>query len=100
MKKFSLTKNTKDWFGITLFQIKAEISFLRLYSEPKEGELIKSIIAYNKHPKTVTRKQIEYDPCSTTTLTHYDFVNQYEKRLSINLWFVILYFYWETKYIN
>ena len=25
--KFSLTKNTKDWFGTTLFQIKAEMSF-------------------------------------------------------------------------
>ena len=27
MKKFSLTKTTKDWFGVTLFQIKAEMSF-------------------------------------------------------------------------
>ena len=27
MKKFSLTKNTKEWCGITLFQIKAEMSF-------------------------------------------------------------------------
>ena len=27
MKKYSLTKNTKQWFGITLFQIKAEMSF-------------------------------------------------------------------------
>ena len=26
-KKYSLTKNTKVWCGITLFQIKAEISF-------------------------------------------------------------------------
>ena len=26
-KKYSLTKNTKEWCGITLFQIKAEISF-------------------------------------------------------------------------
>ena len=27
MKKYSLTKTTKECFGITLFQIKAEISF-------------------------------------------------------------------------
>ena len=27
MKKFSLTKNTKDYFGTTLYQIKAEMSF-------------------------------------------------------------------------
>ena len=27
MKKYSLTKNTKQWCGVTLFQIKAEISF-------------------------------------------------------------------------
>ena len=27
MRKYSLTKNTKEWFGITLYQIKAEISF-------------------------------------------------------------------------
>jgi hypothetical protein len=27
MKKYSLTKNTKEWCGTTLFQIKAEISF-------------------------------------------------------------------------
>ena len=26
-KKYSLTKNTKEWSGKTLFQIKAEISF-------------------------------------------------------------------------
>ena len=25
--KFSLTKNTKQWCGITLYQIKAEMSF-------------------------------------------------------------------------
>lgn len=76
------------------------ITILKLYSSPQKGELIKSIIAYNKHPKIVTRKQVEYDPYSTTTLTHYDFVHQYQKRLSINLWFIILDFYWETKYIN
>lgn len=27
MKKYSLTKTTKEWLGKTLFQIKAEISF-------------------------------------------------------------------------
>jgi hypothetical protein len=27
MKKFSLTKNKKDYFGTTLYQIKAEMSF-------------------------------------------------------------------------
>jgi hypothetical protein len=35
MKKYSLTKNTREWSGRTLFQIKAEISF----GNVKKGEL-------------------------------------------------------------
>jgi hypothetical protein len=35
MKKYSLTKNTREWRGRTLFQIKAEISF----GNVKKGEL-------------------------------------------------------------
>lgn len=74
------------------------ITFRKLYQEPKEGEIINAIVAYNKRPETITRKEVEYNPCFTSTQTHYDFVNQYKKRLIIDLWLIRLDFEWLTKY--
>ena len=74
------------------------ITFRKLYSEPKEGEENNSIIAYAKRADIVTDKKYEFDPCSTSTETHYTFVNQYRKWLAIDLWVVKLLFDWKTKY--
>ena len=50
MKKYSLTNNTKTWYGITLFQIKAEISFgsvvkgeLGGYIEKEDNKLYQAV---------------------------------------------------------
>ena len=74
------------------------IKFRKIYSEPKEGEENNSIIAYAKRAEIITTKEVEYDPCCTSTQTHYQFVNQYRKWLAIDLWIVKLFFDWKTKY--
>ena len=74
------------------------IKFRKLYQEPKEGEQNNAIIAYAKRPDIITRKECEYNPCFTSTQTHYDFVNQYRKWLAIDLWIIQLFFDWKTKY--
>ena len=74
------------------------IKFRKFYSEPNEGEENSSIIAYAKRAEIVTRKEVEFHPCITSTQTHYEFVNQYHKWLAIDLWIVKLLFEWRTKY--
>lgn len=74
------------------------IKFRKIYQQISEAEMINSIIAYVKLPHILTTKKVEYDPCSTTTQTHYTFINQYKKMLAIDFWIFVYKKIWLTKY--
>jgi hypothetical protein len=74
------------------------IKFRKIFQIYEEGEEINSIIAYRKFPYIVTRKEIKHDQYVTSTNLHYDFVNQYQKYLFIDLYLFCLSFRWKTKF--
>jgi len=58
-------------------------TFIKPYSSPKEGEEIKSIVAFRKH---WIATEYEFDAVVSRV---------YQYSLRINLWFAILDFQWE-----
>ena len=58
---------------------------LRLYSAPTEGEEIRSIIAFRKHPIAI---RYEFDMVTARI---------YNYKLRVNLWFIVLSFGWEKE---
>jgi hypothetical protein len=76
------------------------IKLRSLYKETRDGEELNCIIAYNKIPNLITTKIVEPDPYFTSTETHYKFVNQYRKRIYIDLWLFTINHTWLTKYID
>jgi hypothetical protein len=79
-----------------------EIKFRQIYSEPREGDFINSIIAFNKIKHIVKEYPRDYLRCSTCSDQYWNehYVAQYKKRLIIDLWILVLRFEWLTKEIT
>jgi len=70
----------------------------KLYNSPAQGEESNAIITYSKEEHKVTWVPVDKNALVTFSYSRIRFVNQYEKRLILDLWIARLHFNWLTKY--